>query len=91
VCYALDIAGLYVLGGDEHSLIPFASASTLVVYLLTFGAGLRLFRDRAMRTVCTAALIASAAFLFGGGLPSLLAVTAFAATAGHVALRSRSG
>ncbi|WP_162931262.1 APC family permease [Streptomyces sporangiiformans] len=90
VCYALDIVGLYVLGGDEHNLVPFASASTLVVYLLTFAAGMRLFEDRAMRTVCVVALTASAAFLLGGGLPSLLAVLAFAATGGYVVLRRRS-
>lgn len=86
-CYALDIGGMYVLGGDEHDLIPFASASTLVVYLLTFAAGRRLFTNRAMRTLCAVALMASAAFLLGGGLPSLLAVLAFAATVGYVLLR----
>lgn len=88
--YALDIVGLYVLGGDERELIPFGSASTLLVYLLTFAAGLRLFRDRAMRAVCVVALISSAAFLLGGGLPSFVAATAFAATAGYVVLRSRT-
>ncbi|MFL6130678.1 MAG: APC family permease [Mycobacteriales bacterium] len=90
VCYGIDFLVLRLIGGDESSLVPFTAASILVVYLATFLAGLRLFPDRRTRTLCAVALAAVTAFLHVGGLASLLALLAFAATAGYVLLRGRA-
>jgi amino acid efflux transporter len=91
ICYAIDFAVLYVLGGDEHILVPFTSGTILVIYILTFAAGIRLFPDRPTRTLCFVALVAVLGFLLGGGVPSLLAVLAFAATGAYVVVRGRAG
>jgi amino acid efflux transporter len=89
VCYGIDFLVLRVIGGDESSLVPFTAASILVVYVATFLAGLRLFRDRRTRVLCAVALAAVTAFLLVGGLPSLYAVLAFAVVAAYVLLRRR--
>jgi amino acid efflux transporter len=90
VCYGIDFLVLRLIGGDESSLVPFTAASILVVYLATFLAGLRLFPDRGTRTLCAIALAAVTAFLLVGGVASLLALLAFALTAGYVLLRGQS-
>jgi amino acid efflux transporter len=87
VCYGVDFLVLRLIGGDESSLVPFTAASILVVYLATFLAGLRLFSDRRTRVLCAIALAAVTIFLLVGGLASLLALLAFAVTAGYVLLR----
>jgi amino acid efflux transporter len=85
VCYGIDFLVLWVIGGDESSLIAFTAASILVIYIGTFLAGLRLFPDR--RVLCAVALAAVTAFLLGGGLASVLAVLAFGVVVGYVLLR----
>ena len=90
VCYGVDFLVLRLIGGDESSLVPFTAASILVVYLATFLAGLRLFPDRGTRTLCAIALAAVTAFLLVGGVASLLALLAFALTAGYVLLRGEA-
>jgi amino acid efflux transporter len=90
VCYGIDFLVLRLIGGDESSLVPFTAASILVVYLATFLAGLRLFTDRGTRTLCTIALAAVTGFLLVGGVASLLALLAFALTAGYVLLRGEA-
>lgn len=87
ICYAADFLAMWALGGDEHGLVPFTSASILVVYVMTFAAGMKLFVDRPTRALCAVALVSAAAFLAGGGWPSVLAVLAFAATGAFVILR----
>jgi amino acid efflux transporter len=87
VWYAVDFAILLALGKDERLLVPFTAASILIIYVATFLAGLRLFRERQTRVLCTTALVAVVGFLLGGGVPSLIAGAAFVLTATYVLLR----
>jgi amino acid efflux transporter len=78
---------LYLIGGDEGTLIAFVSATILVIYVATFLAGMRLFSDRPTRILCGVALAAVTAFLLGGGVPSALAVGAYLLVAAYVFVR----
>jgi amino acid efflux transporter len=86
-CYAIDFGVLALIGGDESGLIPFTAASILVIYIATFAAGLRLFRQPRVAVPCAAALVAVTAFLAVGGWASVWALVAFAIVAGYVRLR----
>jgi amino acid efflux transporter len=89
-CYAIDFLVLGLLGLDESALIPFVSASILLIYIATFLAGLRLFRERRVVLPCVAALLAVTAFLLVGGWPSVWAGISFAAVAGYVWIGRRT-
>lgn len=82
--YIADFVVLYILGGDEETLIPFTAATILIVYIATFLAGLRLFQERLTRLLSLLALLAVSGFLLGGGVPSLLAAVGFLLTVVYV-------
>jgi hypothetical protein len=58
-----------------------------VIYIATFAAGLRLFRQPRVVVPCAAALVAVTAFLAVGGWASVWALVGFAVVAGYVWLR----
>lgn len=90
-CYGIDFLVLALFGGDEGALIPFTAASILVVYIATFVAGLRLFRQPRVVLPCAAALLAVTVFLVVGGWASVWALIAFAVVVAYVWARPGTG
>jgi amino acid efflux transporter len=85
--YLVDFLVLFVLGGDEEDLIPFTAATILIIYIVTFLAGLSLFQEPFTRLLSALALVAVTGFLVSGGVPSLLAGVGLLLTVAYVVLR----